>query len=310
VRVINGDQLDANTPQTGVFRQAAINHARVGVQKIWAGTVSIAPDACAKAVGRATPKAIRRRPAAVGKKVTARNVAMMTMSDRAVQAGETTNIEAVRGMMRIVVMKAGTVPMMTTTVARLRAMSCPQGAFQACEQEEINYPTKWRPRQRARRVQPGRARLQFAPRAQHPRRRGHDGRGSRLRQGYAALSARTGVLGALGRVRRPMRPKRSDSLTPRSSRCFTPNSGSFRTVCLICAHAHLVIPRDSMPIRPLRHTSCGSQDSGRHRGSSPIRRKNPLTANPEPTANAMAVTKRTDQAAFSRRCAPLASVPS
>jgi hypothetical protein len=121
VRVINGDQLDANTPQTGVFRQAAINHARVGVQKIWAGTVSIAPDACAKAVGRATPKAIRRRPAAVGKKVTARNVAMMTMSDRAVQAGETTNIEAVRGMMRIVVMKAGAVPMMTTTVARLRA---------------------------------------------------------------------------------------------------------------------------------------------------------------------------------------------
>jgi hypothetical protein len=54
VRVINGDQLDANTPQTGMFRQAAINHARVGAQKIWAGTVSIAPDACAKAVGRAT----------------------------------------------------------------------------------------------------------------------------------------------------------------------------------------------------------------------------------------------------------------
>jgi uncharacterized RmlC-like cupin family protein len=46
VRVIKGDQLDANTPQTpGMFRQAAINHARVGAQKIWAGTVSIAPDA-------------------------------------------------------------------------------------------------------------------------------------------------------------------------------------------------------------------------------------------------------------------------
>jgi uncharacterized RmlC-like cupin family protein len=45
-RVIKGDQLDANTPQTpGMFRQAAINHARVGAQKIWAGTVSIAPDA-------------------------------------------------------------------------------------------------------------------------------------------------------------------------------------------------------------------------------------------------------------------------
>jgi hypothetical protein len=39
-RVIKGDQLDANTPQTpGMFRQAAINHARVGAQKIWAGTV-------------------------------------------------------------------------------------------------------------------------------------------------------------------------------------------------------------------------------------------------------------------------------
>jgi chemotaxis protein MotA len=57
-----------------------------------------------------------------------------------------------------------------------------------------------------------------------------DGRGSRLRQGYAALSARTGVLGTLGRGSRSMRPKRSDSLTARSSRCFTPNSGSFRTV--------------------------------------------------------------------------------
>ena len=39
-----------------------------------------------------------------------------------------------------------------------------------------------RPRQCARRVQPDRARLQFAPRAQHPRRRGHDGRGNGLRQ--------------------------------------------------------------------------------------------------------------------------------
>ena len=46
VRVIRGGELDANTPQTpGMFRQAAINHARVGAQKIWAGTVSIAPDA-------------------------------------------------------------------------------------------------------------------------------------------------------------------------------------------------------------------------------------------------------------------------
>ena len=47
VRVIRGDQLDPNTPQTpGMLRQAAINHARVGAQKIWAGTVRIAPDAC------------------------------------------------------------------------------------------------------------------------------------------------------------------------------------------------------------------------------------------------------------------------
>ena len=46
VRVIKGDQLDGNTAQTaGMFRQAAINHARVGAQKIWAGTVSIAPNA-------------------------------------------------------------------------------------------------------------------------------------------------------------------------------------------------------------------------------------------------------------------------
>jgi uncharacterized RmlC-like cupin family protein len=46
VRVIKGDKLDPNTAQTpGMFRQAAINHARVGAQKIWAGTVSIQPDA-------------------------------------------------------------------------------------------------------------------------------------------------------------------------------------------------------------------------------------------------------------------------
>ena len=77
----------------------------------------------ATAAGTATPKAIPKRPAAVGTRGTARNVAMMTMNDRAVQAGETTNIEAVRGMMRIVVkLKAGwPAPMMTTTVALLRA---------------------------------------------------------------------------------------------------------------------------------------------------------------------------------------------
>jgi uncharacterized RmlC-like cupin family protein len=46
VRVIKGDRLDANTAQTpGMYRQAAINRARVGAQKLWAGTVSIQPDA-------------------------------------------------------------------------------------------------------------------------------------------------------------------------------------------------------------------------------------------------------------------------
>ncbi|MBK3745323.1 cupin domain-containing protein [Paraburkholderia aspalathi] len=46
IRVIKGDQLDTNTAQTpGMFRQAAINHARVGAQKIWAGTVAIEPNA-------------------------------------------------------------------------------------------------------------------------------------------------------------------------------------------------------------------------------------------------------------------------
>jgi hypothetical protein len=46
VAVIPGDPLDANTPQTlGMSRAAAINFARVGAQKIWAGTVSIQPNA-------------------------------------------------------------------------------------------------------------------------------------------------------------------------------------------------------------------------------------------------------------------------
>ena len=42
VRVIPGDQLDPNTPQTpGMNRAAAINFARVGAEKLWAGTVTI-----------------------------------------------------------------------------------------------------------------------------------------------------------------------------------------------------------------------------------------------------------------------------
>jgi uncharacterized RmlC-like cupin family protein len=46
VRVVRGDQLDTNTPQTpGMNRAAVIDHARVGAQKLWAGTVTIHPDA-------------------------------------------------------------------------------------------------------------------------------------------------------------------------------------------------------------------------------------------------------------------------
>ena len=46
VRVIPGNSLDGNTAQTpGMDRKAAINFARVGAQKIWAGTVSIHANA-------------------------------------------------------------------------------------------------------------------------------------------------------------------------------------------------------------------------------------------------------------------------
>jgi len=46
VRVIAADQLDVNTAQTpGMNRAAAINFARVGAQKLWAGTVTIHADA-------------------------------------------------------------------------------------------------------------------------------------------------------------------------------------------------------------------------------------------------------------------------
>jgi uncharacterized RmlC-like cupin family protein len=42
VRVIPAGSLDANTAQTpGMSRAAAINFARVGAQKLWAGTVHI-----------------------------------------------------------------------------------------------------------------------------------------------------------------------------------------------------------------------------------------------------------------------------
>jgi uncharacterized RmlC-like cupin family protein len=46
VRVIPAGSLDGNTAQTpGMDRAAAVNFARVGAQKIWAGTVKIQPGA-------------------------------------------------------------------------------------------------------------------------------------------------------------------------------------------------------------------------------------------------------------------------
>jgi uncharacterized RmlC-like cupin family protein len=46
VRVIKHDRLDGNTAQTpGMQRAAAINLARVGSKKLWAGTVIIQPNA-------------------------------------------------------------------------------------------------------------------------------------------------------------------------------------------------------------------------------------------------------------------------
>ncbi|QCK85427.1 cupin domain-containing protein [Phreatobacter aquaticus] len=46
IRVIPADKLDPNVPSTaGMDRKAAINFARVGAQKLWAGTVTIRPDA-------------------------------------------------------------------------------------------------------------------------------------------------------------------------------------------------------------------------------------------------------------------------
>ncbi len=46
VQVVPGGGLDTNTAQTpGMDRKAAINFARVGAQKLWAGTVTIHPDA-------------------------------------------------------------------------------------------------------------------------------------------------------------------------------------------------------------------------------------------------------------------------
>src|SRR6266446_3890248 len=46
VRVVKSGELDPNTPQTpGMTRAAAIDRARAGAEKLWAGTVTIHPNA-------------------------------------------------------------------------------------------------------------------------------------------------------------------------------------------------------------------------------------------------------------------------
>jgi uncharacterized RmlC-like cupin family protein len=46
VRIVRAGDLDTNTPQTpGMTRAAAINHARAGASKLWAGTVVVQPNA-------------------------------------------------------------------------------------------------------------------------------------------------------------------------------------------------------------------------------------------------------------------------
>ena len=46
IRIIRSGELNYNTPQTpGMTRAEAISHARVGAQKLWAGTVTVHPHA-------------------------------------------------------------------------------------------------------------------------------------------------------------------------------------------------------------------------------------------------------------------------
>ena len=46
LRIIRSGELDTNTPQTpGMTRAEAISHAKVGAQKLWAGTVVVHPSA-------------------------------------------------------------------------------------------------------------------------------------------------------------------------------------------------------------------------------------------------------------------------
>jgi uncharacterized RmlC-like cupin family protein len=46
VRIVKAGELDPNTPQTpGMTRAAAINFAKAGAKKLWAGTVNVQPNA-------------------------------------------------------------------------------------------------------------------------------------------------------------------------------------------------------------------------------------------------------------------------
>ncbi len=46
VKIVYSDELDLNTAQTsGMTRAAATTHARVGANKLWAGTMLVQPDA-------------------------------------------------------------------------------------------------------------------------------------------------------------------------------------------------------------------------------------------------------------------------
>jgi uncharacterized RmlC-like cupin family protein len=46
VRIVKAGELDLNTPQTpGMTRAAAINFAKAGASKLWAGTVLVQPNA-------------------------------------------------------------------------------------------------------------------------------------------------------------------------------------------------------------------------------------------------------------------------
>jgi uncharacterized RmlC-like cupin family protein len=46
VRIVKATELDFNTPQTpGMTRAAAIDFAKAGASKLWAGTVSVQPNA-------------------------------------------------------------------------------------------------------------------------------------------------------------------------------------------------------------------------------------------------------------------------